>query len=148
MSAITRTATARYDGAGKDGKGELSTQAGMLKGTRYGFPSRFEEGPGTNPEELIAAAHAGCFTMALSFALAKEGIADARLETTARTTIEQHGEGFTITRSDLDLGADVPGIDEHRLRELAEDAKKNCPVSKLLKAEMVLTVSAGADATA
>ena len=101
--AITRWATARYDGTGKDGKGELTTQSGVLEDQRYGFQSRFEDGPGTNPEELIAAAHAGCFTMALSFALAKEGISDARLETTARTTIEQQGDGFTITRSDLDL---------------------------------------------
>ena len=148
MAAITRTATARYDGTGKDGKGEISTQSGVLKDTRYGFHTRFEDGPGTNPEELIAAAHAGCFTMALSFALAKEGISDARLETTARTTIEQQGEGFTITRSDLDLRADVPLFDEARLRELAEDAKRNCPVSKLLKVEMDLTVHAGAEAEA
>lgn len=148
MAAITRTATARYDGTGKEGKGEISTQSGVLKDTRYGFHTRFEDGPGTNPEELIAAAHAGCFTMALSFALAKEGISDARLETTARTRIEQQGEGFTITRSDLDLRADVPLFDEARLRELAEDAKRNCPVSKLLKAEMDLTVHAGAEAEA
>ncbi|HEX5237555.1 MAG TPA: OsmC family protein [Sphingomicrobium sp.] len=148
MAAITRTATARYDGTGKDGKGQLSTQSGVLKDTPYGFHTRFEDGPGTNPEELIAAAHAGCFTMALSFALAKQGITDARLETTTRTTIEQQGEGFTISRSDLELRADVPGLDEHRLRELAEDAKKNCPVSKLLKAEMDLTVSVSAEASA
>ena len=82
--AITRFATARYDGTGKDGKGSLTTQSGVLQDQRYGFQSRFEDGPGTNPEELIAAAHAGCFTMALSFGLAREGITDARLETTAR----------------------------------------------------------------
>lgn len=146
MAAITRTATARYDGTGKEGKGELSTQSGTLKNTRYGFHTRFEDGAGTNPEELIAAAHAGCFTMALSFALAKEGITDARLETTARTTIEQDGEGFTISRSDLDLTVDVPGLDGDRLRALAEDAKSNCPVSKLLRAETQLTVREGAHA--
>jgi lipoyl-dependent peroxiredoxin len=89
---------------------------------------------------LIAAAHAGCFTMALSFALANEGISDARLETTARVKLEQDGGGFTVTRSDLQLTVDVTGIDAGRLRELAEDAKKNCPISKLLKAEMELTV--------
>jgi osmotically inducible protein OsmC len=143
--AITRSATARYEGVGKDGKGTLTTQSGVLDEQRYGFHTRFEDAPGTNPEELIAAAHAGCFTMALSFALAKEGITDARLETTARVRLEPEGEGFTITRSDLALTADVPGIDEERLRALAEDAKRNCPVSKLLKAEMELTVRASAE---
>ena len=96
--AITRFATARYDGTGKDGKGSITTQSGVLQDQRYGFQSRFEDGPGTNPEELIAAAHAGCFTMALSFGLAREGITDARLETTARVKLEQDGEGFTVTR--------------------------------------------------
>jgi osmotically inducible protein OsmC len=146
--AITRSATARYDGTGKEGKGTLTTQSGVLKDQRYGFHSRFEDGPGTNPEELIAAAHAGCFTMALSFALAKEGVTDARLETTAKVTLVPEGEGFTVTRSDLQLTADVGGIDESRLRELAEDAKRNCPISKLLKAEMELTVNVGAAAEA
>jgi osmotically inducible protein OsmC len=143
--AITRSATARYEGTGKEGKGTLTTQSGVLKDQRYGFHSRFEDGPGTNPEELIAAAHAGCFTMALSFALAKEGVTDARLETTAKVTLVPEGEGFTVTRSDLQLTADVGGIDESRLRELAEDAKRNCPISKLLKAEMELTVRASAE---
>ena len=146
--AITRSATARYDGTGKDGKGTLTTQSGVLKDQRYGFHSRVEDGPGTNPEELIAAAHAGCFTMALSFALAKAGVTDARLETTAKVTLVPEGDGFTVTRSDLQLTADVGGIDESRLRELAEDAKRNCPISKLLKAEMDLTVNVGAGAEA
>lgn len=146
--AITRSATARYDGTGKDGKGELTTQSGVLDAQRYGFHTRFEDGPGTNPEELIAAAHAGCFTMALSFALAKEGITDARLETKGRVKLEQEGEGFTVTRSDLELQADVPGMDDARVRELAEDAKKNCPISKLLKADMDLKVTTAADAAA
>jgi osmotically inducible protein OsmC len=146
--AITRSATARYDGTGKEGKGTLTTQSGVLQDQRYGFHSRFEDGPGTNPEELIAAAHAGCFTMALSFALAKEGVSDARLETTAKVTLVPEGDGFTITRSDLQLTADVDGIDESRLRELAEQAKRNCPISKLLKAEMELTVNVGAAAEA
>lgn len=145
---ITRYAIARYDGTGKDGKGELTTQSGVLTDQRYGFHTRFEDAPGTNPEELIAAAHAGCFTMALSFALAKEGISDARLETKARVELDSEGEGFKISRSDLDLTADVPGLDESRLRALAEDAKKNCPVSKLLNADMELTVHAGAEAAA
>jgi lipoyl-dependent peroxiredoxin len=146
--AITRSATARYDGTGKDGKGHLTTQSGVLDGQGYGFNTRFGDERGTNPEELIAAAHAGCFTMALSFALAKEGITDARLETTARVKIEQEGEGFTVTRSDLDLTADVPKLDEGRLRALAEDSKKNCPISKLLRADMELTVRTGATAAA
>ena len=146
--AITRFATARYDGTGKDGKGSLTTQSGVLQDQRYGFQSRFEDGPGTNPEELIAAAHAGCFTMALSFGLAREGITDARLETTARVKLEQDGEGFTVTRSDLTLTADVPNLSEERVRALAEEAEKNCPISKLLKAEIELTVNIGVPAAA
>ena len=146
--AITRWATARYEGTGKDGKGLLTTQSGVIDEQRYGFHTRFEDAPGTNPEELIAAAHAGCFTMALSFALAKEGISDARLETTARVKLEQEGEGFTVTRSDLQLTADVPELGEGRLKALAEDAKKNCPISKLLKADMDLAVTIGVAAEA
>lgn len=146
--AITRWATARYEGTGKEGQGQLTTQSGVLKDQRYGFHSRFENEPGTNPEELIAAAHAGCFTMALSFALAKEGVTDARLETTAKVTLEPEGDGFKVSRSDLQLTADVPSLDEGRLHALAEQAEKNCPISKLLKAEIDLTVNVGAAATA
>lgn len=138
---ITRTARARYQGMGKDGQGWISTQSGVLKDQRYGFHTRFENEPGTNPEELIAAAHAGCFTMALSFALAKEGVTEGTLETEARVKLDQDGDGFKISRSDLTLTADVP-LDEARLRELAEQAKANCPVSKLLNAEMTLEVRA------
>lgn len=141
---ITRTASARYEGMGKAGKGWVSTQSGVLAEQRYGFNTRFENEPGTNPEELVAAAHAGCFTMALSFALAKAGIEDGTLETTARVKLEQDGDGFKVSRSDLELKANVPGIDEARLRELAEGAKANCPISKLLNAEMSLEVSVGA----
>lgn len=143
---ITRTAIARYEGTGKDGKGSLTTQSGVLDNQRYGFNTRFGDERGTNPEELIAAAHAGCFTMALSFALAKEGITDARLETTARVRLEQDGDTFKVTRSDLDLSAEVPDLDEDKLRSFARDAKKNCPISKLLNAEMDLTVRVGAAA--
>ena len=145
---ITRTATARYEGTGKTGKGWLSTQSGVLKDQRYGFNTRFENEPGTNPEELIAAAHAGCFTMALSFALANAGVEDGTLETEARVKLEQDGAGFTVTRSDLRLRASVPGIEEARLRELAEEAKANCPISKLFKAEMNLEVEVAAAAAA
>ena len=138
---ITRSARARYEGMGKDGKGWISTQSGVLSESRYGFGTRFEDEAGTNPEELIAAAHAGCFTMALSFALAKNGISDGSLETEARVKLEKDGDGFRVTRSDLQLTAEVPSIDEARLRELAEEAKANCPISKLLDAEMDLEVS-------
>jgi len=136
---ITRTARARYQGMGKDGQGWISTQSGVLTDQRYGFSTRFENEPGTNPEELIAAAHAGCFTMALSFALAKEGVTEGTLETEARVKLDKEGEGFRISRSDLTLDANVP-IEEDRLRQLAQDAKANCPVSKLLNAEMQLEI--------
>lgn len=145
---ITRTARARYQGMGKTGKGWVSTQSGVLQDQRYGFNTRFENEPGTNPEELIAAAHAGCFTMALSFALAGAGVEDGTLETEARVKLEQDGAGFTVTRSDLKLRASVPGIEEAKLRELAEGAKANCPISKLLKAEMTLEVEISANAEA
>jgi lipoyl-dependent peroxiredoxin len=143
---ITRTATARYRGMGKDGQGWISTQSGVLSDQRYGFTSRFENEPGTNPEELIAAAHAGCFTMALSFALNRQGATEGTLETKAKVTLDKEGEGFRVTRSDLELTADVPGFDEDKLRAAAEDAKTNCPISKLLKAEMELTTRIGAPA--
>lgn len=142
---ITRTATARYEGMGKDGKGHLTTQSGTLDNQVYGFNTRFGDEKGTNPEELIAAAHAGCFTMALSFALAKQGVSDGTLETTARVQLDKEGEGFRIVRSDLELTADVSGVDDEALRRLAEDAKANCPVSKLLDAEMNLTVRTKAE---
>jgi osmotically inducible protein OsmC len=135
----TRSGSARYDGFGKDGQGQVSTQSGVLADQRYGFGSRFEDGPGTNPEELIAAAHASCFTMALSFALASAGFSDGTLETTARVTLDKDGDGFTITRSDLDLSATIAGIDPAEFDNIAADAKDNCPVSKLLKAEITLT---------
>lgn len=135
----TRTATARYSGFGKEGKGAITTQSGVLTDQFYGFNTRFEDEPGTNPEELIAAAHAGCFTMALSFALAKAGHADGTLETKAAVKLEQQDGGFTITRSDLTLTASVPGIDPAEFEKLAQEAKANCPVSKLLKAEITLT---------
>jgi len=138
---ITRTASARYQGMGKDGQGWVSTQSGVLTDQKYGFHTRFEDGPGTNPEELIAAAHASCFTMALSFALAKEGVTDGTLETQARVKLDKDGDGFKVSRSDLTLSANV-ALADARLRELAEDAKKNCPISKLLNAEMSLEVRA------
>jgi len=138
---ITRTATARYEGMGKTGKGWISTQSGVLKDSRYGFNTRFEGEPGTNPEELIAAAHASCFTMALSFALAGAGHNDGNLETEAKVKLDQDGAGFKVSRSDLRLTASVPGIEEAEFRRLAEEAKQNCPISKVLNAEMTLDVT-------
>jgi lipoyl-dependent peroxiredoxin len=135
-SMVTRIGSARYEGLGKDGKGFVSTQSGILDEQRYGFGSRFENEPGTNPEELIAAAHAACFTMALGFALAKEGFSDGTLRTEAKVTLEKEGDGFRISRSDLRLEARVPGIDEARFGEIARGAKAGCPVSKLLNAEI------------
>lgn len=135
----TRTATARYEGFGKDGKGHLDSPSGVLDATPYSFNTRFGDEKGTNPEELIAAAHAGCFTMALSFALAKAGFSDGNLETKAAVKLEQNGEGgFTITRSDLTLTATVPGISAEQFEALARGAEQNCPVSQLLKAEINL----------
>jgi osmotically inducible protein OsmC len=134
----TRSGSARYDGFGKDGQGQVSTQSGVLANQRYGFGSRFEDGPGTNPEELIAAAHASCFTMALSFALARAGFTDGTLETKAAVTLEKDGEGFKISKSALSLSASVPGIDQQQFEQIARDAKANCPVSKLLNAEITL----------
>jgi len=136
---ITRTATARYEGLGKPGKGHISSQSGVLDETPYGFGTRFGDEKGTNPEELIAAAHASCFTMALSFALAGEGYADGTLETGAAITLDKDGEGFKVTRSDLTLTASVPGIDADKFAEVAAGAKKNCPISKLLNCEITLT---------
>lgn len=135
----TRTAQARYEGMGKTGKGFITTQSGVLSEQRYGFGTRFENEPGTNPEELIAAAHASCFTMALSFALAGKGIAEGTLNTSAKVTLDKDGDGFKVTRSDLTLSAEVPGVSDEDLRALAEVAKANCPISKLLNAEVSLT---------
>jgi len=134
-----RTATARYEGLGKEGKGHISTQSGVLTDQFYGFNTRFEDEKGTNPEELIAAAHAGCFTMALSFALNRAGFSEGTLETKCAITLEQKDGGFTITRSALDLTATVPGIDADKFAEIAGEAKSGCPVSKLLKAEITLS---------
>jgi len=133
-----RTASARYEGLGRAGQGFVSTQSGVISEQKYGFTTRFGDEPGTNPEELVAAAHASCFTMALSFALAREGFEDGTLETTAKVKLEQDGGGYTITRSDLVLTARVPGIDEAKFQEIAKGAKEACPLSKLLNAEITL----------
>ena len=134
----TRTGSARYEGFGKDGKGHVSTQSGVLDDQPYGFNTRFENEPGTNPEELIAAAHASCFTMALSFALAKAGFSEGTLSTRAAVMLDKDADGFKITRSDLTLTATVDGIDEDQFAAIAAEAKANCPVSKLMNAEITL----------
>ena len=137
----TNTATARYEGLGKPGKGQVATQSGALDAP-YGFASRFANEPGgdkgTNPEELIAAAHASCFTMALSLKLAEAGFEDGTLDTTAEVTLDKEGDGFTVTKSALSTSAHVPGIDRAKFEDIAVDAKKNCPISKLLNAEITL----------
>lgn len=140
---VTRTASARYEGLGKDGKGEVSTQSGVLKDSPYGFGTRFGDEPGTNPEELLAAAHAACFTMALSFGLAAAGHSAGTLETTAKVTLDKEGDGFTVTRSALTLNASVDGIDQEAFARIAADAKANCPLSKVLKAEVTLDYTLG-----
>ena len=135
---ITRTGSATYEGFGKDGVGHVSTQSGVLSDNPYGFNTRFGDTPGTNPEELLAAAHAACFTMALSFSLAAEGHTDGSLSTKAAVKLDKDGDGFTISRSDLTLTATVPGIDAEKFAEIAAGAKANCPVSKLFNAEVTL----------
>ncbi|QVM83675.1 OsmC family protein [Novosphingobium decolorationis] len=130
-------ATARYEGLGKDGKGHVATKSGALDAP-YGFQTRFEDAPGTNPEEQIAAAHASCFTMATSFALAGEGYTDGSLETTCEVTLEKDGDGFKVSKSALSLSAKVPGLDKAKFEEIAAGAKANCPISKLLTCEITL----------
>ena len=139
----TRSASARYEGLGKDGKGHISTQSGVLKDSNYGFNTRFEDGPGTNPEELIAAAHAGCFTMALAFALAGAGHAQGNLETTAKVTLDKDGDGLTITRSALTLTGHVEGIEREEFERIANEAKAGCPVSKVLNCDITLDTTFG-----
>lgn len=130
--------SARYEGLGKDGKGFVSTGSGVLSDSPYGFGTRFEGQPGTNPEELIAAAHASCFTMATSFALARAGYAEGTLDTQAQVTLDKDGDGFKVTKSALSLVAAIPGISQEDFDRIADDAKANCPISKLLDCEITL----------
>lgn len=138
MAGIHRTAQAVWHGTGKDGTGEVSTQSGVLQSTPLSFNRRFGDEPGTNPEELIAAAHAGCFSMALAFALEKAGFKPAKLETAAKVTLDREGEGFRISRSALTLTATVPGVDRAAFEQIALGAKANCPVSKVINADITL----------
>lgn len=130
--------SAVWSGGLKDGKGSISTQSGALKEYPYGFTSRFEGKPGANPEELIGAAHAGCFTMALSNILGEAGMTAERMDTKADVTLEKLDDGFAITAVHLTLRAKIPGADNAKFQECAAKAKAGCPVSKLLKANITL----------
>src|SRR5712671_1808745 len=135
---MIRKAKAVWRGTGRDGSGVLSTDSGVLAETPYSFKTRFESEKGTNPEELLAAAHAGCFTMALAFRLQRAGYTPTELNTEAAVTLEPEGQGFRISRSALTLRAKVPNLDETKFVELAKDAEETCPVSKVLKTEITL----------
>ena len=135
---MKRKASALWQGDLKTGKGAVSTDSGVLQNAAYSFTTRFENGKGTNPEELIAAAHAGCFTMALSAELGKANLTAERLRTTAAVTLEKNGGGWSVTESRLDLVARIPGASEAAFRQAAEAAEKNCPISKLLNAKISL----------
>ena len=135
---MIRNAKAVWRGTGRAGSGHLSTDSGVLAGAPYSFKTRFESEKGTNPEELIAAAHAGCFTMALAFGMQLAGLNPTELETEAAVTLEPEGQGFRISRSALTLRGQVPNLDQNKFSEMAKDAEKNCPVSKVLNAAITL----------
>ena len=135
---MKRTASAVWQGGLKDGKGSISTDSGVLENTQYSFSTRFEEGKGTNPEELIAAAHAGCFSMALSGQLGNAGLTAERISTSASVTLEKTDAGFTITKVHLDVTAKIPGATDEAFQTAAGNAKAGCPISRLLKAEITM----------
>jgi osmotically inducible protein OsmC len=138
-----KTASVHWDGAGKQGKGKISTETGALRDYPYGFASRFEDDRrGTNPEEILGAAHAACFTMAFSFACDKAGIATKEIDTTASVRLVQQGDGFLIDRIALTLEATVPGIDDAKFQQIAKAAKDNCPLSKALASVPEITLKA------
>ena len=138
---MQRTASAHWSGGLKDGKGTVSTASGVLKQTQYSFATRFENGVGTNPEELIAAAHAGCFSMALSAELGKAGFTPSSIDTNATLTMDKTDAGFTITAIHLDVHASIPNIDAAKFEEIANGAKKGCPVSRVLNANITMTAN-------
>ena len=140
---MKRTATAVWNGSGKDGKGNITTQSTTLDKAQYSYKTRFEDGVGTNPEELIAAAHAGCFAMALAFGLQGAGITPDELEVTATVTLDPSSGTPTITESHLDLKAKIPGITNEKFQEFAKGAEQGCPVSRVLKAQVSLTATLG-----
>ncbi len=134
----TKKGWAVWKGGIKDGGGTISTETGVLDEAPYGFKSRFENGKGTNPEELIAAAHAACFSMALSLMLGEAGLTPESIETHAEVTLDKVADGFKITRSHLNVAAKVPGADKAKFEEITNKAKSGCPVSKLLNAEITM----------
>jgi lipoyl-dependent peroxiredoxin len=145
---MVRKASAVWKGSLKEGKGTISSDSGVLSNTPYSFSTRFENAKGTNPEELIAAAHAGCFTMALSAQLGNAGITPESLETTASLTLDKLDAGWTVTKIHLDVTARIPGADKAAFDKAAENAKAGCPISRLLKAEITMTARlAGGQAT-
>ena len=148
MSGISRTAKALWKGTGKEGKGEISTQSAVLEKTPYEFHSRFEQGKHTNPEELLAAAHAACFTMAFSFGLNKAGFTADEIETECAVTVAPDDGGFTITKSELTMGAVIPNISQAQFDEIAAGAKAGCPVSKLYNCEITLDATLGCQSKA
>ena len=135
---MKRTGSAVWQGGIRDGKGTVSTESGVLDGAQYSFNSRFEEGKGTNPEELLAAAHAGCFSMALSKQLNDAGLTADSIDTTAAVRLEKTDAGFSITKVHLDVTARVPGADQAAFETAANNAKAGCPVSRLFNAEITL----------
>ena len=139
---MNKTASAAWKGGIKDGIGSISVETGVLKEAPYGFKARFEDGPGTNPEELIGAAHAGCFTMALSDELGKANLTADSLKTTATVTLDKVPGGFSISKIHLDLVGKVPGTDQAGFEKIANDAKVGCPVSKLFKGNAEITLTA------
>jgi lipoyl-dependent peroxiredoxin len=136
---MKRTASAQWRGDLKSGKGTVSTASGVLQNSQYSFQTRFEEGKGTNPEELLAAAHAGCFSMALSAQLAAAGLTAESIETTCAISLEKQPDGFAITESHLDLKARIPGASKEAFDTAVQNAKTGCPVSKLYKTNITLT---------
>lgn len=136
--SIVKSGSATYKPLGKQGKGSISTETGALSNHPYGFNTRFEDGKGSNPEELIGAAHASCFTMALSLALADAGYEDGELKTTAKISLDKTDDGYEISQSALTLNAVVADITEDEFRQIAQDAKENCPVSQLLDTKITL----------
>jgi lipoyl-dependent peroxiredoxin len=135
---MQRTASAHWSGGLKDGKGTVSSASGVLKNTPYSFSTRFESQPGTNPEELIAAAHAGCFTMALSAQLGNAGLTAQAIDTTATITLEKTDAGFTVTSSHLQVTAKIPGADKAKFDQAAKNAEEGCPISRLLKTKITM----------
>lgn len=135
---MQRTGSAHWSGGLKDGKGTVSTQSGVLNQTQYSFSTRFENGFGTNPEELIAAAHAGCFSMALSAQLGSAGMTAESIDTKATLTLDKTEAGFTITSVHLDVKVRIPGADQAKFDEAAQNAKKGCPVSRVLNANITM----------